>query len=201
MNLQLRIRVLFAEIETGWPANMAKAPTTPERLRTNVEEFCRTNRDGRGLRVKARRAVERTLKHIKSAERKAVGSGPLAHKARKLLKSLQHHKRFEVTIEKARGFAGEVQKAGRRRARRAAVCAGPSLFKENLNVLFLDVERGARYKMHYAVLTPAASGEAHSDIVKAKRGLVDVPFPTKIDGSLLAVIAEIEDRILSGVQR
>ena len=117
-----RIRALLTEIEAGWPANIATAPTMPKRVRTNVEEFCRSNQDGRGLRVTARCIVERTLKHIKSAERKAVGSGPLAHKARKLLKSLQHYKRFEVTIKQARGFAGEVQKAGRRRAQRTAIC-------------------------------------------------------------------------------
>ena len=121
MKLHPRVRALLAEIENDWPGS-AQAPTVPERFLTTIQEFCRKNRDGRGLRVVARRDVERTLKHIRSAERKAAGSKALSRKARKLLTSLRHNVRFEMTIEQARGFAGEVQKEGRRSARRAPVC-------------------------------------------------------------------------------
>ena len=123
--LHRRIRIQLEVIENAWPA-LPQAAAMPERLPITIEAFCQANKDGRGLKVEARQLVERTLKHIQSAERKAAaahsGSRVLARKARKLLTSLQHNDQFELTIEQARCFRGEMQKEGRRTARRAPVC-------------------------------------------------------------------------------
>ena len=124
IKLHRRIRARLEAIKKAWPA-LPQAATMPERLPTTIEAFCQANKDGRGLTVEARQIVERTLKHIQSAERKAAahsGSRVLARKGRKLLTSLQHNDQFELTIEQARCFRGEVWKEGRRTAHRAPVC-------------------------------------------------------------------------------
>ena len=124
IKLHLRIRIQLEAIENDWPA-LPQTPAMPERLPITIEAFCLANKDGRGLKVEARQLVERTLKHIQSAERRVAahrGSRVLARKARKFLTSLQHNDQFELTIEQARCFAGEVQKEGKRSARGAPVC-------------------------------------------------------------------------------
>ena len=109
-----------------WPA-LAQAGAMPERLPRTIADFCSQdgNRDKRGLTFTARRAVERTLKHIRSAERKAadgVTQKALAHRARSFLKSLPHNSNFDRTIKQGFLFAGDVQKTGKRNARATAVC-------------------------------------------------------------------------------
>ena len=125
MKLHRRIHIRLEAIENSWSA-LPQVAAMPERLAITIEEFCKGNADGRGLKVAARQIVERTLKHIHSAVRKAAARGRrsrvLAHKARKFLKSLQHNDKFELTIEQARAFAGEMQKEGKREARRVPVC-------------------------------------------------------------------------------
>ena len=126
LKLHPRICRRIMLVAKHWPA-LPQAGAMPERLPRTIADFCARdgNRDGRGLSVAAREAVERTLKHIRSAERKAADGATrkaLAHRARSFLKSLRHNSDFDRTIEQASRFAGDVQKTGKRNARAAAVC-------------------------------------------------------------------------------
>ena len=108
----------------NWPA-VGQMTVMPKRLVESIDEFGERedNRDLRGTRVVTIDLTERTLKHIKSAVRKVGGDdGSIARKARQFLKSLQHVRDFDVTVEKASEFFGEVQKAGKRNASNRAVC-------------------------------------------------------------------------------
>ena len=124
IKLHLRIRIQLEAIENDWPA-LPQTPAMPERLRITIEAFCLANKDGRGLKVEARQLVERTLKHIQSAERRVAahrGSRVLARKARKFLTSLQHNDQFELTIEQARCSPAKCRRreSGPREAHRSA---------------------------------------------------------------------------------
>ena len=126
LKLDPRICRGIMRVAKNWPA-LPRAGAMPERLPRTISEFCARdgNRDGRGLTVEAREAVERTLKHIGSAERKAADGATrkaLAHRARSFLKSLRHNSDFVRTIDQAFRFAGDVQKTGKRNARATAVC-------------------------------------------------------------------------------
>ena len=126
MKLHPKIQQEIRQVTLQWPA-LPQAEKIPVRLQGTIVAYCArdANRDGRGLRCEARETVARTLKHIRSAERVAVdGSSAedLAKRARSLLKSLKHNTDFDRTVHDARRFAGELQKAGRRRRRVAKVC-------------------------------------------------------------------------------
>ena len=113
-------------VETDWP-RLPQFPCFPARVSATISDFCQSdeNRDGRGLRVEARDVVLRTLRHIRSAERKATQASvtpSLAKEARKFLKSLGHNVEFERTVNRARRFAGEMQRSGRRVARARLIC-------------------------------------------------------------------------------
>lgn len=126
LRLHPRIRRGIESVAKHWPT-LPQASAMPERLPKTIADYCARdeNRDGRGLSVTAREVVERTLKHIRSAERLAADGARrngLGHRGRGFLKSLLHNRDFDRTIEQARRFAGDVQKTGKRNARAAAVC-------------------------------------------------------------------------------
>ena len=109
-----RIAKHLAWIEKSWPA-VGQVTVMPKRLVESVDEFGERedNRDLRGTRVVTIDLTERTLKHVKSAVRKVGGDdGHIARKARQFLKSLQHVRDFDVTVEKASEFFGEGAKGG-----------------------------------------------------------------------------------------
>lgn len=119
-----RIDRHLAWINENWPV-VGQAIAMPKRLAESVDDFGNraANRDLRGARVAAIDLTERTLRHVKSAVRRTDGAnGTTARQARRFLKSLQHVSDFGETVEKAREFAGEVQKAGKRKASKRAVC-------------------------------------------------------------------------------
>ena len=124
MRLHRDIEDGLARVAGGWP-ELPQAARMPDRLPRAVAEFCGrdANRDGRGLRPDARKTVTRTLGYVRSAGRVVSdpgAPGDLADSARGLLKSLSHDRDFGVTVERARRFAGERRKAGRRRKLAAA---------------------------------------------------------------------------------
>lgn len=126
MALRSQIRDELRRVQRDWP-QLPQFPRFPERVPATISAFCQdqNNRDGRGLKVSARKEVLRTLKHIRSAERRATHATvplPLAREARKLLKSLGHNVEFERTVEQARRFAGEMQRTGKRVSMATSVC-------------------------------------------------------------------------------
>lgn len=111
-------------IEENWPA-IGQVAVMPKRLVESLDEFGEReeNRDLRGTRVKTINLTKRTLKHVKSAVKRVGGEDrSIARNARQFLKSLQHIRDFDVTVEKARAFFGKVLKEGRRNANKKAVC-------------------------------------------------------------------------------
>ena len=124
LSMHPRIARYLGWFEKNWPA-VGQATKLPQRLVESVDEFGerKENRDLRGTKVATIDLTKRTLKHIKSAARRVGGNDKsIARQARQFLKSLQHVRDFDVTVEKAREFFGEVQKAGRRNASNMAVC-------------------------------------------------------------------------------
>ena len=72
--------------------------------------------------------VRKALRHLKSAARRATIVGtPEARAAKKLLKSAHHVRDFEALADRARGYAGVVQRLGKQRARQTAVCESTSV--------------------------------------------------------------------------
>ena len=128
-----KIRTAIAEVQSHWPG-LALRPkreaTAPRHLAKIVVEYCGrpANRDRRGVKHSVVAEVCRTLRHIKSATRRASADAPgaLANKARKLLKTLYHVRDFAEYTKLARRFAGELQKFGKRSARLRPACPAGS---------------------------------------------------------------------------
>ena len=129
-----KIRSALGEIQCHWPA-LASGPrhdaAAPQHLEEVVEEYCGrpVNRDGRGVKASVVAEVCRTLRHIKSASIRTSAHAPAEMRttARKLLKTLYHVGDFTEIASLAVRFAGELQKFGKRSARRRPVCPAKSV--------------------------------------------------------------------------
>ncbi len=125
LKLPRRFSEQIALAAKHWP-DLPQTREMPKRFPSTIADFCdgESNQDRRGLRVEARKAAKRTLKHIKSAERTVADTASpesLPGSASSLLKSLKHNTDFDRTIEQARQFAGDVRETGKRRTNAAAV--------------------------------------------------------------------------------
>ena len=127
------IRQDLAELCALWPklklgsGTKAGVPTQLERL---ITDHCERsdNRDDRGLRSGTVREIRKTLRHLKSAAKKAnAGGTPEARYAMKLLKRVHHMRDFKVLAAEARGYAGKVQRLGKQRAKQTAMCEAASI--------------------------------------------------------------------------
>ena len=110
----------------------------PEQVELAITAFCERpgNRDGRGVTSATVAEVRKILRHMKSAAKRVVKVGtPEARVARKLLKSLHHVRDFEAISERARGYAGTLQRLGKMRARRIAVCEARSICLGKIDAL------------------------------------------------------------------
>ena len=119
----------IAELRPQWRSldfGSGRSASMPRNLVSAINKYCQlaVNRDGRGVTSATVAEVRTTLRHIRSALRKASSgrNGPAGPAAKKLLKSLHHESDFEVMAERARAYAGRLQRLGRRCARRSAVC-------------------------------------------------------------------------------
>ncbi|MCZ0941544.1 MAG: hypothetical protein OXJ53_00615 [Gammaproteobacteria bacterium] len=102
-------------------------PSQVDRL---IKEYCKQpdNRDGRGLRSGTVAEIRKTLRHLKSAVKKVnAGGTPEARYAMKLLKRAHHMRDFKVLAAEARGYAGKVQRLGKKRAKQTAMCEAASV--------------------------------------------------------------------------
>ena len=121
---ELRARWPQLDLGSGLQAKM------PKQIERAIAAYCNRpdNRDGRGIRSGTVAEVRTALRHLKSAARRAtVVRTPEGQTARKLLKGLHHMRHFEAISEGARSYAGLLQRLGKRRARRAAVCEARSI--------------------------------------------------------------------------
>lgn len=88
------------------------------RLRESIQqnESEPQNRDGRGVRHNVRKSERTTVKHIGSALRlrRQHQDVQIRHEAKKLLRSVPHHKNFALLVVKASTFMGRVRKSSRR---------------------------------------------------------------------------------------
>ena len=126
--MHLGLRKELEETKARWPTlDLGSGPSAamPTHLADAINEYCAraANRDGRGVRSATVAKVRKTLRHIRSAAGRTTATGTQeAQEARKFLKSLYHLRDFEAMVERARVYAGCVQKLGRHRARHRAVC-------------------------------------------------------------------------------
>lgn len=121
---ELRARWPELDLGSGSHANM------PEGVEQAIRGYIERpgNLDGRGIKSRVVAEVRRTLRHLKSAAKRATRVGaPEARMARKLLKSLHHTRDFEALSKRARTFAGALQRIGKQKAKRTAVCEVKSI--------------------------------------------------------------------------
>ena len=120
------LRALWPRLDLGSGARA----DLPERLERAITEHCERpdNRDGRGVRSGTVAEIRKALRHLKSAARRATIVGTAeARAAKKLLKSAHHARDFETLADRARGYAGLMQRLGKQRARQTAVCERTSV--------------------------------------------------------------------------
>lgn len=111
-----RIADRLTEIKNSW-VPVGQAETMPDRLVKSIDLFGEQpkNRDGRGVKPASVQFVARTLRHVMSAVNKVgIDNRLINHRARSLLRSLQHTRELRVTEENARRYAGVLQKTGKR---------------------------------------------------------------------------------------
>lgn len=126
--MHLKIRKELNELRDAWPPlNLGSGlrATMPETLELSISAYCERaeNRDGRGVRSAIISDVRKTLRHLRSAAKRATTTVTReGRESKKLLKSLHHTSDFEIIFEQARNYAGTLQRIGKQKARRAPVC-------------------------------------------------------------------------------
>lgn len=121
---ELRARWPNLDLGAGFQAKM------PKRIERAIAAYCDRpdNHDGCGVKSATVAEVRTALRHLKSAADRATAVGtPEGRAARKLLTALHHMRDFEAMSKRARSYAGLLQRLGRQRARKAAVCEARSI--------------------------------------------------------------------------